>query len=161
MAVSLRARSGDAQAVPARPPARDGARRGRAGYGFVCAYFVLLLLFGVSVSLQAAWTLFGTLLYTANKHHLQCYVYFAATIVALLVARLTIGHLGFGAVPVIMICTDVFVLITSISLCVHYLRDVKFISLFLLFNPFFYWNKIKWVVTKTKGEGFYFWSPNR
>jgi len=130
-------------------------------HGKVVVAGPLLLLFGISVSLQAAWTLFGTLLYTANKHHLQCYVYFAATIVALLVARLTIGHLGFGAVPVIMICTDVFVLITSISLCVHYLRDVKFVSLFLLFNPFFYWNKIKWVVTKTKGEGFYFWSPNR
>src|ERR1700728_1108484 len=55
MAVSLRTRSGDAQAVPARPPARDRARRGRAGYGFVSAYFVLLLLFGVAPTLYAVW----------------------------------------------------------------------------------------------------------
>ena len=55
MAVSLRTRSGDAPAVPARPPARDGARRGRAGYGFVSAYFVLLLLFGVAPTLYAVW----------------------------------------------------------------------------------------------------------
>src|ERR1700678_3598925 len=55
MAVSLRVRKGGAPAVPARPPARDGARRGRAGYGFVSAYFVLLLLFGVAPTLYAVW----------------------------------------------------------------------------------------------------------
>jgi multiple sugar transport system permease protein len=55
MAVSLRVRPGGAPAMPARPPARDGARRGRAGYGFVSAYFVLLLLFGVAPTLYAVW----------------------------------------------------------------------------------------------------------
>jgi multiple sugar transport system permease protein len=58
MAVLLRARSGDAPARPARPPARDGARRGRAGYGFVSAYLVLLLLFGVAPTLYAVWLAF-------------------------------------------------------------------------------------------------------
>jgi multiple sugar transport system permease protein len=56
--------------MPARPPARrfsrrpsradgpgagNGTRRGRAGYGFVSAYFILLLLFGVAPTAYAVW----------------------------------------------------------------------------------------------------------
>ena len=54
MTVSQRKRAG-VPAVPARPPARRGGRRGRAGYGFVAGYFVLLLLFGVAPTLYAIW----------------------------------------------------------------------------------------------------------
>lgn len=110
----------------------------------------LLLLFGISVTLQAAWNMFGTLLYTANKHHLQCCIYFAITIIALVVTRLTIGHLGFESLAVIMICADVCILAISIGLSVYYLREIQFMSLLLLFNPFFYWNKIKWTIAQAK-----------
>jgi multiple sugar transport system permease protein len=54
MSVSQQTRAG-APAIPARPPALRGARRGRAGYGFVSGYFVLLLLFGVAPTLYAVW----------------------------------------------------------------------------------------------------------
>ena len=121
----------------------------------------LLLLFGISVALQAGWTLFGTLVYTANKHHLQCYIYFGVTLAALVVGRFTIGHFGFGFVPVLMIATDFILLITTIVICTRNLREVRFANLLILFHPLFYWNKLRWVITKTRGEGLYFWSPNR
>jgi len=54
MPVSQRTRAG-VPAVPARSPARKGRRRGRAGYGFVGAYVVLLLLFGVAPTVYAIW----------------------------------------------------------------------------------------------------------
>jgi len=113
---------------------------------------ILLLLFGISVSLQAGWTLFGTLLYTANKHHLQCYIYFAVTVAALVIGRYTIGPFGFGFVPILMIWTDSVVLVVSIGLCIHYLRHIHFAGLLMLFNPLFYWNKGKWLLAKATGS---------
>jgi multiple sugar transport system permease protein len=55
VALSLKVRRAGAPATPARPPAGDGPRRGQAGYAFVSAYFVLLLLFGVAPTLYAVW----------------------------------------------------------------------------------------------------------
>ncbi len=130
-------------------------------HGKVLVAGPLLLLFGISVSLQAGWSLFGTLLYTANKHHLQCVIYFAITVLALAVGRFTIGRFGFGSVPILMICADFLVLVTSIVLCVRYLREVEFASLFTLFNPFFYWTKFKWALNNPNFQKYYFWSPNR
>ena len=130
-------------------------------HGKVLVTGPLLLLFGISVTLQAAWNMFVTLLYTANKHHLQCCLYFIITIIALIVGRFSIGYFGFGVVPIIMICADVVVLITTIALTVYYLREVKFTNLLVLFSPFFYWTKVKWAYAQTKNGNLYFWSPNR
>jgi len=55
MAVSQQARPAGAAEVSRRPPARRRGRRGRAGYGFVAAYLVLLALFGVVPTLYAVW----------------------------------------------------------------------------------------------------------
>jgi multiple sugar transport system permease protein len=65
MALSLRTRRAGGPAGPARPPGRPRPqtahrlRKGRAGYGFVSAYFVLLLLFGVAPTLYAVWLAFS------------------------------------------------------------------------------------------------------
>jgi multiple sugar transport system permease protein len=55
MAVSQQRRPAGAERVTARPPARPRGRRARAGYGFVAAYLVLLVLFGVVPTLYAVW----------------------------------------------------------------------------------------------------------
>jgi O-antigen/teichoic acid export membrane protein len=119
-------------------------------HGKVSVSGPLLLLFGFSVAIQAGWTVFFMLLYTANKHHAQCYAYFAITIGALFVGDLTIGRFGFTAVPVIMIAADVLVLASCISLCVRYLREVHFLSVLEVLWPSFYIEKATWAFGKIR-----------
>jgi O-antigen/teichoic acid export membrane protein len=130
-------------------------------HGKVSVSATLLTLFGISVALQAGWTLYGTLVYTANKHHLQCYIYFGVTLLALAIGWCTIGHFGFGFVPILMIAPDFVLLIVTLVLCVRNLKQVNFFSMVALFHPNFYWNKIRWVIARSRGEGPYFWPSNR
>ena len=98
----------------------------------------LLLLFGISVVLQAAWAIFYMLLYTSNKHHIQCYAYFGITVGALLLGNFIIGRFGFESVPILMIAADVIVLGSAIHFCVRYLREVPFARLIEILSPGFY-----------------------
>lgn len=55
MAVSQQRKPAGAAVMAARPPARRRRQRARAGYGFVAAYLVLLVAFGVVPTLYAVW----------------------------------------------------------------------------------------------------------
>jgi O-antigen/teichoic acid export membrane protein len=128
-------------------------------HGKVSVSGPLLLLFGISVVLQASWQVFFILLYTTNKHHAQCYVYFIITILSLAVGDFTIGFFGFTAVPVIMIVSDILILISCVTFCVRYLKEVHFPGLVEVLWPSFYVERATWVIEKIRTK--YYPSPNR
>jgi O-antigen/teichoic acid export membrane protein len=119
-------------------------------HGKVSVSGPLLLLFGISVTLQAGWAMFSMFLYTSNKHHLQCYLNLAVTLGALVVGDLIIGRFGFTAVPLIMIVADALILACSITLAVRHLPEVPFARVLTVFGPSFYLTKIQWALARLK-----------
>jgi O-antigen/teichoic acid export membrane protein len=119
-------------------------------HGKVSVAGSLLVLFGFSVALQAASSVFYMLLYSSNQHHWVCYVNFAITIGALLVGDLMIGAFGFGSVPLLMICADSLTLGCTLFFCVRNLPDVRFSQLLEVLGPGFYIEKAAWLLEKAR-----------
>jgi O-antigen/teichoic acid export membrane protein len=119
-------------------------------HGKVSVSGPLLLLFGISVAIQAATSVFFIMLYTANKHHAQCYSYFAITVLTLIVGSQTIGHFGFTSVPIIMIVSDFLVLLSCVCLCIRNLKDVHLAGVVEVLWPTFYVEKTQWAIEKIR-----------
>jgi O-antigen/teichoic acid export membrane protein len=109
--------------------------------GKVVTDHLTLILFSISIALQAICGVGGVVLVCSNMHHLYNYLYLAITLVALAVASYALPAFGFIGVPGTMVLQDIILTVLVITLCKSKLTHVSLGELRSIFRSDFYWGK--------------------
>jgi O-antigen/teichoic acid export membrane protein len=112
----------------------------------------IMLLFGLSIACQCAWSACGTILFSVNMHHAFNYAYLALTVVGLAVATYAVHLLGFAGIPTVMMIVDAALLGLAIYLCHTKLEFIPLSSLAKVVYPSFYLEKAQGVLRHLKGR---------